>query len=273
MVNSSLGKYKLLMAQVANWPAYFWLKWFNKSGTAHFRLRRSGAILQVNATMLPVFKEVFMRDGYDEQFLNAHLPNGAVVLDVGANIGLFAAYVANLQPLVHIHCFEPLPENALVLRQNATACPAFAAAITVVPAALTGGHSASISFYADASKPFSQTASTIPGFLNNNDCITVPAVQLSNYTSANGISCIHLLKLDCEGSEYDILYDANPQVLAMVQALIVETHFVDTDTRNFEAMQTFLNAAGFRILNTHDVGDGLHLTWAVRPSAQPPKLT
>ncbi|TAD82687.1 MAG: FkbM family methyltransferase [Bacteroidetes bacterium] len=259
-----LGKYNILKQNVANWPAYFFLKWFNKNGTGTFRLRQSGAVLQVPSAMLSVFKEVFMRNGYDDHFLKAQLPAKAVVLDVGGNIGMFAANVVNMQPQVQVHCFEPLPNNLAVLQRNATACAAFKAAITVVPSALTGVPGTHISFYKNNNEPLSQSASTIPGFLNNNDCITVPSVQLSAYVANQGFTSVDLLKLDCEGSEYDILYNTSPQVLALVRAIIVETHFVDAETKNFEALQAFLETAGFTIVKTHVVDEGMHLIWATR---------
>jgi FkbM family methyltransferase len=41
-----------------------------------------------------------------------------VVLDIGANVGSFAAWASQRWPGCRIHCYEPLPSNFAVLQQN-----------------------------------------------------------------------------------------------------------------------------------------------------------
>ena len=41
-----------------------------------------------------------------------------VVLDIGANVGAFAWYAFTRWPGCKIHCYEPVPQNADVLRRN-----------------------------------------------------------------------------------------------------------------------------------------------------------
>jgi FkbM family methyltransferase len=43
---------------------------------------------------------------------------GPVILDVGANVGAFAAWAALRWPGSIIHCYEPLPDNFELLRAN-----------------------------------------------------------------------------------------------------------------------------------------------------------
>ena len=38
-----------------------------------------------------------------------------VILDIGANVGSFAAWALKRWPGAHVHCYEPLPDNMLVL--------------------------------------------------------------------------------------------------------------------------------------------------------------
>ncbi|MFZ1885385.1 MAG: FkbM family methyltransferase [Rhodoplanes sp.] len=51
---------------------------------------------------------------YDIQYEH---PN-PVILDIGANVGAFAIWASRRWPGSHIHCYEPLPENFALLRQN-----------------------------------------------------------------------------------------------------------------------------------------------------------
>jgi FkbM family methyltransferase len=41
-----------------------------------------------------------------------------VILDVGANVGSFAAWALKRWPGAHVHCYEPLPENFALLKKN-----------------------------------------------------------------------------------------------------------------------------------------------------------
>jgi FkbM family methyltransferase len=44
--------------------------------------------------------------------------NAPVILDIGANVGSFAAWALKRWPGAHVHCYEPLPDNFALLRRN-----------------------------------------------------------------------------------------------------------------------------------------------------------
>lgn len=46
------------------------------------------------------------------------MPRDAVVLDIGANIGIMTVPIARRVDRGHVHAFEPIPENFAVLRRN-----------------------------------------------------------------------------------------------------------------------------------------------------------
>ena len=48
-------------------------------------------------------------------------PQPPLVIDLGANIGAFAAFARERWPGAHVVCFEPHPENQAVLVENAKA--------------------------------------------------------------------------------------------------------------------------------------------------------
>lgn len=41
--------------------------------------------------------------------------NAPVILDIGANVGSFAAWALKRWPGAHVHCYEPLPDNFALL--------------------------------------------------------------------------------------------------------------------------------------------------------------
>ena len=63
-----------------------------------------------------IFKEVFEDEVYLKHGIT--LDDGAVVFDVGANIGLFTLFANRKCPTAQIYAFEPLPPNFELLRAN-----------------------------------------------------------------------------------------------------------------------------------------------------------
>jgi FkbM family methyltransferase len=51
------------------------------------------------------------------------LPDQALVLDAGANIGMFTLFVMSVCPTACIHAFEPAPRSFQLLKENASAYP------------------------------------------------------------------------------------------------------------------------------------------------------
>jgi FkbM family methyltransferase len=41
-----------------------------------------------------------------------------IILDIGANVGSFAAWAIERWPGCHVHCYEPLPDNFALLKRN-----------------------------------------------------------------------------------------------------------------------------------------------------------
>ena len=69
---------------------------------------------------------------------------------------------------------------------------------------------------------------------------------------------IDLLKMDCEGAEYETLY-AEPEVLRSVKEIRMEFH----DGRQIE-LRRFLEANGFHITRFHMDGPTWGVLWANR---------
>ena len=64
-----------------------------------------------------LYEEIFVREVYLKHGLV--LPDGACVVDVGANIGLFSLWAATRARAVRLHAVEPIPEIFAALLTNA----------------------------------------------------------------------------------------------------------------------------------------------------------
>jgi hypothetical protein len=69
-----------------------------------------------------IFREIFLEDSYFQHGIslaNDKSTDSPLVIDCGANIGLFAAMCATKVDQLEVHCFEPIPLLAEAARRNA----------------------------------------------------------------------------------------------------------------------------------------------------------
>ena len=63
--------------------------------------------------------------------------------------------------------------------------------------------------------------------------------------SDNQLEQVDFLKLDCEGSEYSILYNASAEVLGKIRRMAIETHLSNTERHNTAELSDYLKSKGF----------------------------
>lgn len=114
-------------------------------------------------------------------------PDARLVVDVGGFIGLVSGLLADHWPDAELITFEPNPALLPLIGLNAPTA-------RIIPAACHP--SASWLSYHPADDPGSNSARNAPGWQK------VPAVSLADATGGRHID---VLKLDCEGGEWDIL--------------------------------------------------------------------
>lgn len=263
---NSLTRYANLIRYIRNWPVYFADK-FSPGQRTEYRYisRRCGHEMVVPAALRGIFKEIFMSDVYRMRALCAGLPEEPVVFDVGANIGLFSVAVQEYRPRVQVHAFEPLPSNVEYLNLNLAKAQGGNSTIAIHACAVVGTEtSGETTLHFDSHRGYSPVASILDSFeKENTDSISVKTCTMEDIVSANGIERIDLLKLDCEGSEYEIVYTAGAKILNIIRQIVMETHDLDTNARCTDAMEAFLIEAGFKVDRCRASASTSTL-WAVR---------
>jgi FkbM family methyltransferase len=159
-------------------------------------------------------EEVILEREYDilEQLLQGR--GAPVVVDIGANIGMFSLYTFYLRPNAHVLSVEPSEGTHAMLESNRADNPALD--WRTLRAALWR-EDGSISF--DASGP--STGSRITGAGQGE---SVPAASLRTVLEKHaGASSIDIMKIDIEGAEQAAL-EGNAGLLACVDMLIIELH-------------------------------------------------
>jgi FkbM family methyltransferase len=137
-----------------------------------------------------------------------------IVVDVGANIGMFSLSIFSNWPAARVHAIEPSLATYQILDCNRAFNPGLDWHVYRAAAWHTDGE---VSF---DNKPFS-TSSHVGA--SGSDVEQVPAVRLDTFLNQNVPEPVDLLKVDIEGAEDAVLQSASA-ILSKVAHLIVEIH-------------------------------------------------
>jgi FkbM family methyltransferase len=206
---------------------------------------RNGVVAEVSLRLLQTFKESVFAEDYIQGFPPEVVGRfgNSNVLDVGANAGYFSLWWLSRFPGSRVVSVEPMPNNFAQLQRNAALNPAqqmhpVNCAMSSKPGEIT------LSF--DRSDRFTTAASVLENSTGV-DKVSVPAVPLARLMENFKFERVDFLKLDCEGSEYDILYDTDPAVLEKVDCIAMETHRGSRPEQTKDAVCDFLRAAKFQV--------------------------
>jgi len=162
-----------------------------------------------------------------------------IVIDIGANIGVFAVFAATRASNVEVLAFEPFPDNTDWLRKNVS--ESNLSNVTVYQQAVAGVTEEQMLQTSDSWMMHSLNK-TVSGNGNN-----IPVQCVSFNDIIERIPRCDLLKIDCEGSEYEILYSSSAETLKKVRRIVGEFHQRDEDRRNGKALCSYLESKGFNI--------------------------
>lgn len=155
-------------------------------------------------------------------YLIERLDTVRTIIDIGAHIGAFADYAHILYPSADIQCYEPDPDNYSKLEINWP---------TALPLAV---------YSHDGQIPFINTAndeSKVDWF--NEGRISVPCVSLSTVLRDYPHD-VDILKVDCEGSEFQIFLSAEESDIRKIRYITMEFH----DWRGVDERQKLMDKIG-----------------------------
>jgi FkbM family methyltransferase len=169
--------------------------------------------------------------------------NGWVVVDIGAGMGDFTIHAAFGNPETKVYAFEPFPSSFQLLTQNLSQngienVTAFQKAVWSRDGQLTLDLS--------SGEPLQISSTEDANIHDARESVSVEAVSLESMLQRENLSHIDLLKLDCEGAEYEILMDAAPKVITRIQRIIMEYHDVDAK-HHHSILENFLESQGFSV--------------------------
>jgi FkbM family methyltransferase len=219
-------------------------------GEKTFRLRASGITLMVRGPMdLWSVKEAFL-DRFYERY-GTSVQDGWMVVDIGAGIGEFTLEVACKCPHCRIYAFEPFAESLALLQKNLrlngmTNVQAFPEAI--------GERTGSLLLDLSGGEPLQLRSLQAEGGHPAQDARLVPSLSLADALDRSGIRQVDLLKVDCEGAEYPIFFNASAETLSRIRRIVMEYHDLANGPTHRDLVR-FFDGRGYRV---RTIGNPVH---------------
>ncbi len=203
---------------------------------------RSGITLHLRGACqdYTTFDRIFLRDEYHLKEYEAEV-HGTVV-DLGANVGIFAARIA--PQAARVICYEPMQSNFSQLEKNLGGL----AHVTRVHAAVgDAGGTARIFQPRDTRISGGFTQYPHEALHAAEGYEEMPIVTLDQVFAQHDIRACDLLKVDTEGAEYAILYGASDETLARIRRISGEYHRLEHGGAHthIKALCAHLSARGF----------------------------
>lgn len=234
-----------------NWFGYYKYKYFGKrTGDFNFNCR-SGISINVPHRLLHTYKECF----FDETYLKG-LPKELskspikTIIDIGANVGYFSLFMFSLNVKAKVFAYEPIPKNFDLLNQYKSENPDLN--FQIFNMAVTKPNQKSITLHYDESDAFTTSASIFNDQKQKNKLV-VGSTSLERIIQDHQLSKVDLVKLDCEGSEYEILYNTPGTIFDKISILAIETHQGNNENENTYALSKYIKEHNFKIKTQGDI--------------------
>ena len=175
-----------------------------------------------------------------QQALNDHLRSGDVLYDVGAHAGFVSVLGCRLVgPAGHVHCFEPVPANVVMLRSNLDA---------------NGFRNATIHAVAlsdrDGEVRMDLGDRGITAHLSPDGDFTAPAARCDSLA----LDPPSVVKIDVEGAESRVLEGMRQTLEAQHPVVVVEVHAAQD-----KAVRRILDELEYHVTALDDGGGMQHL--------------
>ena len=212
--NKLLLLYKLLLYKLKTGAKYF-----SRAGTTDFE----------------IINEIYVVKEYNK--LLGYLEKDSVVIDIGAQIGVFSVFAALKDGSVKIYSYEPFLPNYTLLEKNIKLNNL---SKQIIPFNVGVGKKNEIRKFTISDK---NTGGH--GFYckDSSESIQIKTISLKEVFENNNIKKCDFLKMDCEGAEYEILFNAPDSYLKKIKSITMEYH----DNGNVVELKKFLEKSGFKV--------------------------
>jgi len=200
---------------------------------------------------LGVLREVFLKEAYKDALALLTAKNIRLV-DIGANIGSFTIWTHRVLGVREAFCFEPEPDNFQLLNFNLYLNDCLMA--KTIQCAV-GGESRMTRILLDKINP---GGSSIYGENPSPEAKTVPVIAFEKWLREIEGE-FDLLKMDCEGAEWEIVRQTDPQQFARFKVVVAEVHGDPQKRQSVSEFKQSMENLGFRTVRWDNKILGLYV--------------
>jgi len=193
------------------------------------------------------FTETCLNDCYQLKVLKKKLGNVNNIIDVGANQGLFSIAARQIFPTANISCYEPNIQLQPVLSANAEKlhCKVHYEAVTKTDCM--------VELEFGETDMHTQTHYSVEG--------KITGTSFTKVIERAGVH-VDLLKLDCEGAEWELFEDENSW--KNIRALTMEYHLWAREGSSFDDIKMILEKLHFKILIHNPLSASFGIVTAIK---------
>ncbi len=208
-------------------------------------------MIDSTGTLVGTIAVVFIRQEYGP------MKSCQTIIDIGSNMGSFMVHAAQSCQTAKIYCYEPVQKNynSLIENMEINSLNARVSANKYAVTAFSGHMKIAL----NESPLHSFYAVSECGEYEIVDCIT-----LSEIFSRHGLERVDLLKINCEGAEYEILENCSTADFERMPDIRLEYHNLDALKKNGVALVNFLQDRGYAIKRFTKYLNVSGFIWAIR---------
>jgi len=217
---AAVNSAKIFFYTLSLWPVGTWLRfWFTFPSEMTIQLSPLSVRIRTK-TMRKKVVDLYMAISCIK--FNQYTPNGFeikpddFVIDIGAHVGSFSLLAGSRATRGAVIAYEPDPENYTQWVHNIN--DAKFSHVSIEQKAVSA-KSGPITFHHDEKN---NAESSI--HKQGSHSFTVTSTTLADIVNDHAIQKCNVLKLDCEGAEYDIIFGSPPALFEKIEKIVMECH-------------------------------------------------
>jgi FkbM family methyltransferase len=194
-----------------------------------------------------IFYTIYIKEDYDGKEKYS-IKKSDTIIDIGAHIGFFTIKAAKKATEGKVYAFEPFSKHFQLLEENVKQNNL--SNVKIFNEAVSDKQGTTTFYYTMNGDP-GDTSLYVVNPEKEHYQEEIKTFSLDELFEREQINKCDFLKLDCEGSEYKILYNASDKTLNSIEKIVMEWHKF-SDDHNVNELADFLKEKGFNVNITNN---------------------